>query len=203
RDGLRHAARQGRGDRRGTAPDRHKPPALPARDRPGRHRRLDRPARALTQTVTQHPFRTNRETVTMEHLQSVTQSAIDAVKKAILDGGSEYAPSGVRKDVTTATGLVAYNLEPAARVLVPAFSPLRNRIPRVANTQGGTAVNWKVIQSLDINTAAIFVAEASKAGTITYSVTDKAAAFKTIALGDNVSFKSQWAGKTFEDVKAR
>src|SRR5207249_10400488 len=85
----------------------------------------------------------------------------------------------------------------------PAFSPLRNRIPRVANTQGGTAVNWKVIQSLDINTAAIFVAEASKAGTITYSATDKAAAFKTIALGDNVSFKSQWAGKTFEDVKAR
>ena len=139
----------------------------------------------------------------MDNLQGVTQAAIDAVKKAIVDGGSEYVPSGVRKDITTATGLVAYNLEPAAKLLVPAFSPLRNRIPRVQNTAGGTAVNWKVIQSLDTNKAGIFVAEATKASTISYSVTDRSGAFKTIALGDLVSFKSQWAGRSFEDVKAR
>ena len=49
----------------------------------------------------------------------------------ILKGGGEPY-SSIRKEVSTATGLVAYNLEPVARLLVPVFSPLRNRIPRVA-----------------------------------------------------------------------
>src|SRR3954454_3482112 len=98
----------------------------------------------------------------MENLQGVTQQSIDAVKTIIQGGGSPYDPTGVRKDVSTATGLVAYNLEPASRLLVPAFSPLRNRIPRVANSKGGTAVNWKVIQALDTAKSAIFTAEGTK-----------------------------------------
>lgn len=139
----------------------------------------------------------------MENILGVTQQSIDAIKAIIQGGGSPYESTGVRKDVTTATGLVAYNLEPASRLLVPAFSPLRNRIPRVQNTKGGTAVNWKVIESLDTAKSAIFTAEGVKAATVSITVVDKTGAFKTISLGDNVSFKAQWAGRTFEDVKAR
>jgi hypothetical protein len=136
-------------------------------------------------------------------IQGVSQQAIDAVKSVLAGGGQAYDPTGVRKDITTATGLVAYNLEPAAKLLVPAFSPIRNRVPRVGNTKGGTAVNWKVIQSLDVNKANIFTAEGAKASTINYTAVDRTQAFKTLSAGDNVSFKSQWAGRSFEDVKAR
>lgn len=135
-----------------------------------------------------------------QDLQGITQQTIDALKGILTGPGS---PVNVRKDITTATGLVAYNLEPIARLLQPTFSPLRNRIPRIANTAGGTAVEWKVIESLDTNRAGIFTAEGVKAGTVSITVVDKTGAFKTISLGDNVTFKAQWAGRTFEDVKAR
>lgn len=139
----------------------------------------------------------------MDNLQGVSQATIDAILNVLKGGGAQYVPTGVRKEVSTATGLVAYNLEPASKLLVPAFSPLRNRIPRVGNTKGGTAVNWKVITSLDTAKAAIFTAEGVKATKIAVTVADKSAAFKTISLGDEVTFKAQWAGRTFEDVKAR
>ncbi len=139
----------------------------------------------------------------MDNLQGITQQTIDAIKAALVGGGFAYGPSGVRKDITTATGLVAYNLEPAARLLQPAYSPLRNRIPRVQNTKGGTAVNWKVIETLDTNKAAVFSAEGVKAATVSVTVVDRNGAFRTISLGDYVTLKAQWAGKTFEDVKAK
>jgi hypothetical protein len=134
------------------------------------------------------------------NLQGITQQTIDALKTILTGPGQAI---NVRKDITTATGLVAYNLEPVARLLQPAFSPLRNRIPRVQNTAGGTAVNWKVIESLDTNRAGVFTAEGVKAGTVSITVVDRNGAFKTISLGDYVTFKAQWAGRTFEDVKAR
>lgn len=133
-------------------------------------------------------------------LVNVNQQTLDQIKKIFEGGGTPYS---IRKDITTGTGLVAYNLEPAAKLLQPVITPLRNRIPRVANTRGGTAANWKVINSLDTSRNDPFTAEGTKASTISYTVADKTGAYKTISKGDNVSFQAQWAGKTFEDVKAR
>lgn len=137
----------------------------------------------------------------MKDIQQLTQEAIQKITDILKSGGTGYDP--VRKEVSTTTGMVAYNLEPVARLLVPAYSPLRNRIPRVANTKGGTAVNWKVITGLDTAKSAIFTAEGVKASKVAITVSDKSGAFKTISLGDEVTFKSQWAGRTFDDVKAR
>ncbi|HVL65732.1 MAG TPA: hypothetical protein VM364_00590 [Vicinamibacterales bacterium] len=137
----------------------------------------------------------------MKNIQELTQEAVTKITEILKGGGEPY--SSVRKEVNTATGLVAYNLEPIARLLQPAYSPLRNRIPRVGNTKGGTAVNWKVIRSLDTAKSAVFTAEGVKAAKVSVTVTDRNAAFKTISLGDEVTFKSQWAGRSFEDVKAR
>lgn len=133
----------------------------------------------------------------------VSQETINQVKALLSGPGTPYMPEGIRKDITQATGLVAYNLEPVAKLLVPAITPIRNAMPRVANTRGGTAANWKVINSLDIAKAAIFTAEGTKASTVSYTVSDKAGSFKTMSAGDNVSMQAQWAGKTFEDVKAK
>jgi hypothetical protein len=140
----------------------------------------------------------------MEPITGVSQQTIDAINAILKGGGQPYTgEGGVRKDITVATGLVGYNLEPAAKLLVPVITPVRNRIPRIANTRGGSAANWKVITALDTSRVDVFTAEGTKAGTISYSVTDKNAAYKTISKGDFVSFQAQWAGKNFEDVKAR
>lgn len=141
----------------------------------------------------------------LANLQNVSQQTIDAVK-AILGGEPEgrFVPGiGVTKDVTTSTGLVAYNLEPAAKVLQPILTPLRNMLPRTKNTKGGTAVNWKQITTLDITTTSPFTAEGTKGAAATYTSTDKSASFKTISRSSSVTFEAQNAGVTFEDVKAK
>jgi hypothetical protein len=139
--------------------------------------------------------------------QGVSQETIQKALEILSGPAQKWLPGvGITKDVTTATGLVAYNLEPTAKLLVPALTPLRNMIPRIANTRGGTAVNWKVITALPTATDGTtdpFTAEGTKASTITYTVTPKSAAFATISKGDNVSMQAQWAGKTFEDVRAK
>lgn len=137
----------------------------------------------------------------MNFSQQSTEATIAKVLEILKAGGVDG--SQVRKEVNTGTGLVAYNLEAPSKLLTPTFSPLRNRIPRVANVNGGTAVNWKVITALDIAKAAIFTAEGVKASKVAITVANKQAAFGTISLGDEVTFRAQNAGRSFEDVKAR
>jgi hypothetical protein len=139
------------------------------------------------------------------NMEDITQETLQAIAKVLGQEPLKYIPGYgiIEKNITTATGLVAFNLEPAAKLLVPAITPLRNMIPRVSNTRGGTAANWKVITSIDIARPDIFTAEGTKAATVSYSVTSKAASFATISKGDNFSFQAQWAGLTFEDVRAR
>lgn len=112
------------------------------------------------------------------------------------------ADRAVTKDITTATGLVATNLEPLARLLQPINTPFRNNIPRVKNTRGGTSVAWKQINSLDLTTTRHATQEGERGLQISYSVTPRSAGFFTTSAQDNVSFDAQEAGLTFEDVKS-
>lgn len=143
-----------------------------------------------------------------QDLQGFSQSTIDAVK-AILGGdpAGRYIPGqgvvNVQKDVTTATGLVAYNLEPAAKTLVPVITPLRNAIPRVPNTRGGTAVNWKQITGFDTSRVDVFTAEGTKGASVSYTSEDKSSVYATISKSSSVTFQAQWAGKSFEDNRAK
>lgn len=136
----------------------------------------------------------------------ITQETINSVVDVLKAGPSGHYMPGqgvvVQKDITQATGLVAYNLEAPSKLLVPVMSPLRNRIPRVG-TGKGTAAEWKVITALDTDRIDIFTAEGTKAATVNISVVPKSAGYRTISKGDNNTFQSQWAGKGFEDVKAR
>lgn len=139
------------------------------------------------------------------NIANISKETLDSVV-SILKGGPSglYLPGQgvITKDITQATGLVAYNLEAPSKLLVPVMTPLRNRIPRVG-TGKGTASEWKVITALDTSRVDIFTAEGTKAATVNISVTPQSAGYRTISKGDNNSFQSQWAGKGFEDVKAR
>lgn len=130
-------------------------------------------------------------------MNTAIQQTIDKLSDILKAG-----PTAIIKDVTQSTGLNAYNLEPAAKLLQPVYSPFRNSLPR-PNTGKGTAANWKVIAGLDISRIDPFTAEGTKAATISTTSADKSAAYKTISKGDNVSFQAEWSGKTYIEQKAK
>src|ERR1041385_5278032 len=95
----------------------------------------------------------NSEQTIAETLAKITEIYKAGVNPDFL--GKLMGNTGVRKDYPS--GLVGYDLEPAARVLQPLVTPLRNKIPRVKG-KGGTAANWRQITSLSTNIATSFAA---------------------------------------------
>ena len=124
-----------------------------------------------------------------------TQDTLELVKAAY---GND-----ISKSITTATGLVAYDLQAPAKNLYPVFTPLRNRIPRVAGGKG-VATNWKTITSIVGSgfDSSGWVPEGQRTGQMSYSSAPVAANYVTMGEEDNVTFEAVNAGKTFEDVRA-
>ena len=124
-----------------------------------------------------------------------TQDTLDLIKAAYSDD--------ISKSITTATGLVAYDLQAPAKNLYPVFTPLRNRIPRVAGGKG-VATNWKVVQTIvgSGHDNSGWIPEGQRSGTMSYTTAPKAANYTTFGEEDNVTFEAVNAGKTFEDVRA-
>lgn len=124
-----------------------------------------------------------------------TQDTLDLIKAAY---GND-----ISKSITTATGLVAYDLQAPAKNLYPVFTPLRNRIPRVPGGVG-VATNWKVISSIVgsgfDNTG--WIPEGQRSGTMSYTTAPKAANYVTFGDEDSVTFEAVNAGRTFEDTRA-
>lgn len=110
------------------------------------------------------------------------------------------ADGSVRKDY--ASGLVGYDLEPAARVLQPVITPLRNRLPRVKG-KGGTAANWRQITSLSTNIATSFAAFGAAGPTLNYTETDRSATYKAMGVADNVSIEAIQQALGLEDARAQ
>ena len=72
-----------------------------------------------------------------------TQETLDLVKGII--GGT---PSdNISKSITTANGLVAYDLQAPAKNLYPVLTPIRNSLPRVGGGVG-VATNWKTVTAI-------------------------------------------------------
>lgn len=134
--------------------------------------------------------------------KDITTQTLDQLKKVMGNGqGLEKAET-----VTTATGLVAYDLEAPAKNLYPVLTPLRNRIPRVTKPSGaGVAANWKSVTAINGNSsmpAMPWIPEGQRAARMTITTEDKSANYRTIGLETDVSFEAQSAGAGFEDVLA-
>ena len=129
---------------------------------------------------------------------NVTKETLDLIKAAQPQSlvGQEIA-----KAYNQATGLVFYDLEPAAKLLYPVLTPLRNEIPRVSG-DGGTATNWKVITAINTGGVRAGVGEGNRGGVISITAADRTAAYRGLGLEDNVTFEAQDAGKNFDDVRS-
>jgi hypothetical protein len=135
-------------------------------------------------------------------VDSLKNPSEDLAKHVLLSAGMN--PADLQKNITTGTGLVAYDLQAPAKNLYPVYSPIRNRLPRVG---GGTglATNWRQVNAITGSgyDASPWVPEGQRAGQMSYNTSNKAASYVTIGEEDAATFEAISAGRTFEDIQAR
>lgn len=136
----------------------------------------------------------NASDVTKETLQRIA----DAQKNPLVDADltRAFTQSG-----GATTGLTFYDLEPAAKLLFPVLTPLRNKIPRVSG-KGGIQANWKAITA--INPAAVRggVSEGNRGGVVGQTLKEYLAAYRGIGFENYVTFEAELAAAGFDDAKA-
>jgi hypothetical protein len=132
---------------------------------------------------------------------NITQDTIELLKAAMQDPNSELAKAWTQAG-SAISGLTAYDLEAPAKTLYPVLTPLRNRIPRVSG-KGGIQANWRAVTAINTAKISAGVVEGKRGGMITTTTTDQLAAYKGLGLEDSVTFEAQYAGQTFEDIRAR
>jgi hypothetical protein len=125
------------------------------------------------------------------------------VAGAILRAAGVANGDDIAKAISTATGLIAYDLQAPAKNLYPTATPLRNMIPRVAGGVG-TATNWRQVSAI---TGSGFdnigsVPEGQRAGQMSYTTATKSASYATLGEEDQVTFEAIGAARTFEDIQA-
>jgi hypothetical protein len=132
-------------------------------------------------------------------MNSITQESLEQFKRALA------APNdGLAKSISTATGLVAYDLQAPAKNLYPFVTPIRNVMPRVGGGTG-TATNWRQVNAIIGSgfDAMGWVPEGQRSGQMSYSTSSKSATFVTIGEEDAATFEAISAGREFEDIQAR
>jgi hypothetical protein len=134
-------------------------------------------------------------------VQAMSRPSEDIARSILAQAGVD--PGRLEKTISTATGLVAFDLQAPAKNLYPAATPLRNRVPRVAGS-GGTATNWRQVSALNGSgyDAIGWVAEGQRAGQMSYTTASKSAPYVTLGEEDAATFEAINAAIGFEDVQA-
>src|SRR5579883_2608879 len=132
-------------------------------------------------------------------MNSITQDSLALLKQALAAPNYDLA-----KSISTATGLVAYDLQAPAKNLYPFVTPIRNVMPRVGGGTG-TATNWRQVNAIIGSgfDAMGWVPEGQRSGQMSYSTSSKSATYVTIGEEDAATFEAISAGREFEDIQAR
>src|SRR5579885_731690 len=132
-------------------------------------------------------------------MNSITQDSLALLKQALAAPNYDLA-----KSISTATGLVAYDLQAPAKNLYPFVTPIRNVMPRVGGGTG-TATNWRQVTALVGSgfDAMGWVPEGQRSAQMSYSTSSKSATYVTIGEEDAATFEAISAGREFEDIQAR
>lgn len=133
-------------------------------------------------------------------MTNTTDETMAMLKSSLSTPSQELA-----KTVTTATGLVAYDLQAPAKNLYPQITPLRNAIPRVSRAgNAGTATNWKQVTSLVGSgyNAMGWVPEGQRSGRMSYVTANKSASYVKIGEEDAITVEAIAASAGFEDENA-
>ena len=105
---------------------------------------------------------------------------------------------------TTATGLVNYDLEALARIMLANPTPLREAIPRVPGRKGDTAHRWKAILSLPSDSqTSPYVSEGQRNTANAPAVQNFLAPYAVIQKETYLTFEGEEAATDFDDAKAK
>jgi hypothetical protein len=105
--------------------------------------------------------------------------------------------------INVASGLIGYDLEAPAKVIVPVTTPLINMLPRQKG-KGIDVTHWKAITSFDTNRSLGALADGATPTQVSYAIANLQNSYQTIALSNAVTFQAQWRGRSLEgDVRAR
>jgi hypothetical protein len=134
-------------------------------------------------------------------VKAMSHPSEDIARTILAQAGVD--PDRLEKSISTATGLVAFDLQAPAKNLYPAATPLRNRVPRVSGA-GGTATNWRQVSGLIGSgyDSIGWVAEGQRAGQMSYTTATKSAPYVTLGEEDAVTFEAINAAVGFEDIQA-
>ena len=75
-------------------------------------------------------------------MNPITQESLELLKGALAKPDDALA-----KSISTATGLLAYDLQAPAKNLYPFVTPIRNVMPRVGGGTG-SATNWRQVNAI-------------------------------------------------------
>jgi len=132
-------------------------------------------------------------------MNPITQESLELMKGALAKPNFQLA-----KSISTATGLLAYDLQAPAKNLYPFVTPLRNIVPRVGGGVG-SATNWRQVNAIIGSgfDAMGWVPEGQRSGQMSYSTSNKTSPFVTIGEEDAATFEAISAGRQFEDIQAQ
>ena len=132
-------------------------------------------------------------------MNTITKESLELLKGALAKPDNILA-----KSISTASGLLAYDLQAPAKNLYPFVTPIRNVMPRVDGGTG-TATNWRQVNAIIGSgfDAMGWVPEGQRSGQMSYSTSNKSASYVTIGEEDAATFESISAGREFEDIQAR
>lgn len=126
---------------------------------------------------------------------NVTRQTLEAVKKC------QAIPVKKADGLTLESGLTNYDLQPAAKLLYPVLSPLRNETPRVKGN-GGEATHWKAILGVNTTNISIGVSEGNRNAVMATKTKDYTAAYVTLGLENRVTDEAVESGEGFDDLRA-
>jgi len=126
---------------------------------------------------------------------------LNLLRQAHEGGGSEQLRKFFVQPGNQLQGLMAYDLAPAAAVLYPVLTPLRNRIPRIGGAFNIQA-NWKAITGINVTNQRAGVSEGNRSAFIAQETADYFASYRGYGLENFVTFEGDYASKGFADVKS-
>lgn len=123
---------------------------------------------------------------------------------ALLKGSYQSPLAKAGNTVTTATGLVQYDLQAPAKNLYPVITEIAKSIARVSG-RGGTATNWRQVTGITGSgwDAMGWVPEGQRSGVMSLQASNASAPYVTIGEEGALTFEAQSAAEGFEDERSR
>lgn len=132
-------------------------------------------------------------------IMDLNQETLDALRSLV---DKAYAPGEVQRDITTALGLKAYDLQAPAKSIVPFIYSLVGMTPRVPG-KGDTQTHWLVYTGINTSNLEGGTPEGDRSLVQTSTASSKTASYATVGLEDAVTFEANLASQGFEDLRAR